>query len=61
MGYDEVWRHHTWYDKLVKDEGVLPAQDAINTAKKKIDNLLQISPESVAVLSGAGLPYLRKR
>jgi hypothetical protein len=53
MGYDEVWRCHTWYDKLFKNEGILPAQNAIDTAKQRIDKLLQISPESVAVLSGA--------
>lgn len=53
MGYDEVWRCHTWYDKLLRDEGILPAQNAIELAKQRIDKLLQISPESAAVLSGA--------
>ena len=48
--YDEVWHYHTWYEKLSKEEGILPAQNAINTAKQKFDTLLKFSPETAAVL-----------
>ncbi|KAH7407351.1 heterokaryon incompatibility protein-domain-containing protein [Cadophora sp. MPI-SDFR-AT-0126] len=52
-GYDEVWRNHTWYEKLFKDEGILETRDSIDDAKQKIDKLLEFSPESADVLTGA--------
>ncbi|PMD28748.1 hypothetical protein L207DRAFT_539445 [Hyaloscypha variabilis F] len=33
MGYDKVWRYYTWYDKLLKNKGILLAQNTIDTVK----------------------------